>query len=98
MKFITLTTEQAQIVLQSGEPIEVLDGQGRTVGHITPLTPADIEVIEVSKRRLAAGGPRIPSAQVQAHLRRLEEIRQSEGMDEAKMRELLRRMRAGEQV
>jgi hypothetical protein len=98
MKHIILTAEQAQIVQQAKEPVEVRDDQGRTIAHLTLLDPADIELIELSKRRLASGGPRIPSAQVQAHLRRLEEIRQSEGMDEAKMRDLLRRMRAGEQV
>jgi hypothetical protein len=45
---------------------------------------------------LPPGGPRVPSGQVQAHLRRLEEIRQKDGLDEAKMLELLKRIRAGE--
>ena len=98
MKHIILTPEQTQILQQAGEAVEVRDEQGRTVAHLTRLDPADIEAIEVSKRRLASGSPRIPSVQVQAHLRRLEEIRQRDGMDEAKMRDLLRRMRAGEEV
>jgi len=98
MKHIVLTTEQARVVLEAGEPIEVRDEQGRTVAHIAPLQPADIEAIEQAKRSRGAGGPRVPSNQVQAHLRRLESIRQSEGMDEAKMLDLLRRLRAGEEV
>jgi len=96
MKHIVLTTEQARVVLETSEPVEVRDDQGRTVAHLAPLHPADIEAIEQSKRSRGAGGPRVPSDQVHAHLRRLAEIRAKEGLDEAKMLELLRRMRAGE--
>jgi hypothetical protein len=98
MQHIVLTAEQARIVLQSREPLEVRDEQGRTVAHLTLLAPADIEAIEQSKRSRAAGGPRVPSEHVQAHLRQLAEIRQREGMDEAKMLDLLRRLRAGESL
>jgi hypothetical protein len=35
---------------------------------------------------------------VQAHLKRLAEIEQNEGLDEQKMLDLLRQMRAGEKV
>jgi hypothetical protein len=97
MKHIVLTAEQARVALEADEPVEVRDEQGRTVAHLTPLTPADIEAIEQSKRSRGEGGPRISSEQVQAHLKRLTEIRQREGMNEAKMLELLRHMRAGEQ-
>jgi antitoxin (DNA-binding transcriptional repressor) of toxin-antitoxin stability system len=96
MKHIILTAEQARVALQAGEPVEVRDEQGRTVAHLTPLDPADVEAIEQSKRSHGTGGPRVPSDQVQAHLHRLEETRRREGMDEAKMLDLLRRMRAGE--
>jgi antitoxin (DNA-binding transcriptional repressor) of toxin-antitoxin stability system len=98
MKHIVLTAEQARIVLKAGEPVEVRDEQGRTVAHLNPLQPEDIEAIEQSKRSRGMGGPRVPSEQVQTHLRRLGELRQGEGMDERKMLDLLRRMRAGEQV
>jgi hypothetical protein len=98
MKHIVLTSEQARVVLQAGGPLEVRDEQGRTVAHLSPLLPHDIEAIEQSKRTRGVGGPRVPSEQVQAHLRRLGEIRQSEGLDEPKMLDLLRRLRAGEQV
>jgi hypothetical protein len=98
MQHIVLTAEQARVVLQAAAPIEVRDEQGRTVAQLSPLRPGDIEAIEQSKRSRGLGGPRIPSDQVQAHLLRLGEIRQQEGMDEAKMLDLLRRLRAGEQV
>src|SRR5687768_3513770 len=98
MHHIVLTDEQMQAMSEAGAVVEVRDAQGRTVAHLTPLSPSDIEAIQRWKNRPPRTEPLIPSAQVQAHLRRLEEIRQSEGMDEAKMLDLLRRMRAGEQV
>jgi hypothetical protein len=97
MKHIVLTPEQSQIVGEAGSSVEVRDEKGRIVARLTPLTPSEVEAIERWKNRPRAG-PSIPSAQVQAHLRRLAEIRQTEGMDEEKMLDLLRRMQAGEQV
>jgi hypothetical protein len=78
--------------------VEVRNRQGRLLALLSPLDPDLADTILECKRRLASDEPRIPSEQVQAHLRRLEEIRRSEGMDRAKMLDLLRRMRAGEQV
>jgi hypothetical protein len=99
MNHIVLTAEQAQIVqAASSGQVEVRDEAGRTVGSLRTLTPEDLLAIEQSKRFRGTKSPGIPSAQVQAHLHRLEEIRQREGMDEAKMLDLLRRMQAGEQV
>lgn len=97
-KHIVLTIEQARILREADEPIEARDEEGRTVAHVAPLHPADIEAIEQSKRCRGTAGPLVPSDQVQAHLQRLEEIRRSEGMDETKMLNLLRRLRAGEQA
>ncbi len=98
MKHIVLTTEQAKIVREAAEPVEVHDEQGRTVAHLSPLSAADIEAIEQSKRLRGTRGPRIPSDEVQAHFQRLGELRQTQDMDETKMLELLHRLRAGEQV
>jgi len=96
MKYIILTTEQAQIVQPGGELVVVRDEQGRTVGHLTPLSPTDIADIEQAKRNRAAGGPPIPAARVSAFLRKLHEIEASEGIDQTKVDELLRRVLAGE--
>jgi antitoxin (DNA-binding transcriptional repressor) of toxin-antitoxin stability system len=98
MQHIVLSDEQMRVLTEAGAVVEARDAQGRTVAHLTPLSAADIEAIQRWKNRPPRTGPLIPSEQVQAHLRRLEEIRQSEGMDEAKMLDLLRRMQAGEAV
>jgi len=99
MKHIVLTKEQAEVVLGTNEQISVRDPDGRTIANLNPLDAFEIEVIERWKRE--RGQPRppgIPSSVVMARLSRLEEIRAAEGMDEAKMIDLLRRMQAGEQV
>jgi antitoxin (DNA-binding transcriptional repressor) of toxin-antitoxin stability system len=98
MPHIVLTDEQLKIVTAATAPIEARDSQGRTVAQLTPLDAIDLAAIERRKQRGSRPGPTIPSEQVQAHLRRLDEIRQSEGLDEAKMLDLLRRMQAGEPV
>jgi hypothetical protein len=98
MTHIVLTEDQVHVVRTAGAIVEVRDTQGRTIAHLTPLDAADVEAIERWKHRKPSEKPLIPSAQVQAHLRRLEEIRQEEGMDETKMLALLRRMQAGEEV
>jgi hypothetical protein len=96
MTHLVLTIEQARVVREAAEPLEVRDEQGRTLAYLTPLLPEDIEAIEQSKRHRGVGGPRVSADQVEAHMRRLAEIRQVEGMTEPKMLELLRRLRAGE--
>lgn len=98
MTHIVLTEEQVRILEQAAGPVELRDGRGRTVARSTPLDPREVEILARSRESLAAGGPGIPSAQVQAHLRKLEEISQREPVDEARALELLRRMRAGEEV
>ena len=96
---IVLTEEQLRVLAEAKGPVEVRDGQGRTLATVTPFDPGDVEVIERWKRRRdQPQKPGIPAAQVEAHLRRLAEIREREGMDEAKILDLLRRMQAGEQV
>ncbi len=98
MKQIVLTAEQAQLVQQAGEPVEVVGPEGRTLAHLTPLTAVEQEAIE----RFKHGRPRratvVPAEQVRAHLQRLEEIEAREALDEVRILELLRRMRAGENV
>jgi len=96
MQHIVLTAEQIQILSEAGRKVEVRDEKGRTVAHLTPLDPADIEAIERWKQqRNRPREPGIPSELVQKHLQRLSETRQSEGLDEAKMLALLKRMQAG---
>lgn len=94
MSHIVLTPEQMTIVLSAPGPVEARDEKGRTIGRLTPLDAMDRVALAHFKRDRTGNGPPVPSAQVQAHLRRLEEIRQAEGLDEAKMLELLHRMQS----
>ena len=55
-------------------------------------------IIEEARRRLATPGPRYTSAEVQTRLQKLNEIAQREELDVSPVRELLRKMRAGEEV
>ena len=64
MKQIILTAEQAQRVAEVREPIEVLDEQGRTVAHLTPLDPADIEAIARFREGRHRCGKGVPAADV----------------------------------
>jgi hypothetical protein len=100
MARIILTEEQLRIVREANGPVDVVNAQGQPVASMRVLDAMDLEAIERYKRKQASGmqEPGISGEQVQAHIRRLEEIRQQEGMDLPKALELLRRMRAGEQV
>jgi ERCC4-related helicase len=66
--------------------VEIRDATGRVVASIP--APSEQEIVERIKRERNANRSRFPA----------QAIRQQEGMDQARMRELLRRMRAGEQV
>jgi hypothetical protein len=95
MTQMILTDEQARQIAHFSQPVEVRDSQGRVLGILSPVNAEDAKALV--QARQARGAP-IPSAKVQDHLRRLDEIRQAETLDEARMLELLRRMQAGEQV
>ena len=60
--------------------------------------PTEAAIIEEARRRLATPGPRYTSAEVEARLQKLNEIAQCEELDANRVRELLRKMRAGEEV
>ncbi len=96
MAEIILNADQVRVLEQATTPVEVRDETGRLLVRIP--APSEKEIIERLRSGRDANVPRYPAEQVEARLQRLEEIRRQEGMDEAKMRELLRRMRAGEKV
>jgi MFS family permease len=72
----------------------------RDTQQMALLTADDIETLV--ERWKKSGGAAIEErfipAQARAHLQRLEEIRLQEGMDDAKLRDLLRRLQAGESI
>jgi hypothetical protein len=93
---IVLNSDQARVLDQATTPVEVCDELGRVLVRIP--APSEEQILERIRRERGSNVLRYPAEQVEARLRRLEEIRQQGGMDETKMRDLLRRMRAGEQV
>jgi hypothetical protein len=98
MPEMILNAEQARVVAEAKESVEVRDPQGQLLGFFTVMDPIDAEVVLRYKRTRHLPKKLIPAAQVEAHLRRLEEISQQEPLDESKVLDLLRRMRAGEEV
>lgn len=96
MSHIVLTEDQARILAESTGPVEMRDPQGRTLACVTPFDPVEREMLERARQSIAAGGKRIPSARVRMFLQRLHEMEKSEGIDEAKVKELLQRTIAEE--
>jgi hypothetical protein len=99
MMHITLTEEQMRTLDCDSEQVNVLDPQGRLLGTLRAFSPVELEVIERHRRRKESGAskqPGIPSAQVQALLRKFHELDERNELDDAKIQELLRRSQAGE--
>jgi hypothetical protein len=70
MPQIVLPREQAELVAQALEPVQVCDPSGAVLGVIEPIWTHD-EIAE-AKRRLSTDQPRYTTAQVLEHLRSLE--------------------------
>jgi hypothetical protein len=96
MPHIILSAEQVEVLARATTMVEARDEEGRIVARIP--APSEQEIVERIKRERNTNTARFPAEQVEQRLRRLEAIRQEEGMDQARMRDLLRRMRAGEEV
>jgi len=96
MPHIVLTPAQARVIEQTTLVVELRDEQGRILARIPP--PSEQEIIERIKRNHREDQPRYAAADVQSRLARLQEIAQTEELDEARVKDLLHRMRAGEQV
>jgi hypothetical protein len=95
MERIVLTEEQARVIAGATGSVEVHDPQGRVLAFLKPLDPKLAETIRECQRRLAAPGPRIPAAKVEAFLRTLDEIDQREGITPAQVEEHLRQLLGG---
>jgi hypothetical protein len=97
MQRIVLTEEQSRLLAESKDNVEVYDSTGQLVSFLKWFEP--MEVVAIG-RHLARRGlpkkPSIPAAQVEAMLRRFEEIDRVEGLTPEKREELLRRVKAGE--
>src|SRR5438552_2078713 len=92
---VILTEEQASVLQQVTEPIQLCDPSGRILRTLPPEYTK--EYIAELKRRAASPGPFFTGAQVQARLRALEEEwDRTGGFDEAYMRDFLDRLNAAD--
>jgi hypothetical protein len=95
MPHIVLNPEQARVLNEAAQPVEIRDEQGRVLTRIPPLSEA--AVVAEAQRRAQAGGPRYPAAEVERRLARLEEISRKENLDAGRAADLIRKMRAGDE-
>lgn len=69
MPHITVTADQAKLILGSTEHIDVRDEQGHHLGIVSPVfTEKDIEI---ARQRAESDEPRYTTDEVLAHLRAL---------------------------
>ncbi len=70
MPHIVVDDEQAKLISESRESIEIRDRTGKHLGYVAHgFTDADIAI---AKRRMASSEPRYTTAEVLDHLRSLE--------------------------
>jgi hypothetical protein len=94
MKEVILTNEQAKLIAESTEPIELRDVAGTVVVKIDPI---DALALADHRRRKQSGQPAvaIPGERVRAHLSALQaEWERTGGFDEAHLRKVLAKLRA----
>jgi hypothetical protein len=92
MPHIVLNEEQARVVAEAREAIELRDERGKVLARVEPPVP-EAEIAE-AKRRLASDQRRWASSRVQEFLAVLNEIRAREGIDETRLRQVLETFRA----
>jgi hypothetical protein len=93
MAHITLTEEQARVVLGASETIELREASGKVLTRAEPpITEAEIAE---AKRRLASTRRWWPAARVQELMAALAEVRAREGMEEGKLQQLVAQFRPG---
>jgi hypothetical protein len=74
MTEIILTGDQLHQLACATDDIVIADGQGNVIVRLPPkVSESEVAIIEEAKRRLASDQPRIPSSEVLARLKRLNE-------------------------
>jgi hypothetical protein len=74
MTEIILTPAQTQQFSQATDGVVFCDAVGNVVARVPPkISKEEAAIIEEAKRRLASDQPRIPSSEVLARLKRLNE-------------------------
>ena len=74
MTEIILTCDQLHQLASATDDVVFADGQGNVIVRLPPrISNDEAAIIEEAKRRLASDQPRIPSSEVLARLKRLNE-------------------------
>ncbi len=78
MTEIILTGDQMHQLASATDDVVIADGQGNVIVRLPPkLAEKEAAIIKEAERRLASDQPRIPSSEVLARLKRLnEQVRQ----------------------
>ena len=74
MPYIVLTEEQARIVSEAKQHVEVRDPQGRPVASFMPLSPEEAALVAEARRLQTAGGPRVTSGRVMDMMAQLQKL------------------------
>jgi hypothetical protein len=94
MKEVFLTDEQAKLIAEATEPIELRDAAGTVVVKVDPI---DAQALADHRRRKQRGpsGSAISGGRVRAHLAALQaEWERTGGFDEGHLRKVLEKLRA----
>ena len=74
MTEIILTGDQMNQLASATDDVVIADGQGNVIVRLPPkISEKEAAIVEEAKRRLASDQPRIPSSEVLARLKRLNE-------------------------
>lgn len=95
MSHIVLSEEQMHVLTTATGPVELRDAHGKVLACVPPPPTSDEEIAE-ARRRLASDQPRWSAGQVEGLLSRLTELRRQGNVDQARLRDILSRFRAGE--
>jgi hypothetical protein len=96
MPHIVSTEEQMLTMGTAGSPVEVLGPGSEPLGCLTIFSPEERQAIARFERSNGTREPSVSGERVQAFLQKLYETADREGIDQLKVKELLRRLRAGE--
>jgi hypothetical protein len=73
MTEIILTGDQMHQLASATDDVVIADGQGNVIVRLAKISEQEAAIVEEAKRRLASDQPRIPSSEVLARLKRLNE-------------------------
>jgi len=68
---VIATAEQAKLLTESQERVEIVDANGKSLGMI--VRPPSEDDLRIAKRRIEQGGTRYTTDEVISHLRSLEQ-------------------------